>query len=169
VPTPAPAAPPPPATTTETAPATTSPAVTETAPAAPPRPAPVATATATTTETPAPTSVSLATNGACEAVEVRHTFPTAGPFFQLDSTAAGGKSVQIGIAGGSLENGQPTVTVTTAKPVTLVDTASGIRYKLELLGSCPVTTDTTTTPTTTTSATTSTTPTADAAPIATTP
>jgi hypothetical protein len=159
-----------PTTTTVTTPTPPAPAVTETAPAAPPPPAPVTTGTSTTTATPAPTSVSLATNGVCEVVEVKHTFPSAGPFFQLVSIAADGKSVQIGIAGGSLENGQPTVTVTTAKSVTLVDTASGIRYKLELLRSCPASTETTSTPTSAaTSTTTTTTPTADPAPIEATP
>ena len=131
------------------------------APATPAAP-PVTTTPATTapaTPTVAPTSVSLGTNGVCELVAVKSTFPSATQLFQLVSIAPDGQSVKIGVAGGSLQSGDPTVTVTAAKSVTLVNTADGVRYKLELLSSCPASTatpppTTTTEPTTTLTATT---------------
>ena len=152
-----PVAPSPTEATTATSTTTATPTTTTTAPTpAPTIPLPTSPATTPTTTTPAPTTpaqstVALATNGACEIVEVKHAFPAATPLFQLVSIAPDGLSVQIGIAGGSLESGQATVTLTNGKPLTLVNTADGIRYTLELLGSCPAPTSTTPTATAPTS------------------
>jgi hypothetical protein len=87
---------------------------------------------------PTPTAPTLASltsisvNGTPEDVEVEKTFPAAEPTFVLVSLAADGKSVEIGVAGGSYANGEQTIKLTLGKPVTLQNTADGSRYELEL-------------------------------------
>ena len=51
--------------------------------------------------------------------------------FKLVSLTKNG--AKIAIAGGSLDNGAPTVTLTKGKPVTLMNTADGTRYVLRLV------------------------------------
>src|SRR6188508_2197893 len=81
----------------------------------------------------APTTATISVNGASgpESVKVGGTFPTADPFFKLVSLTR--KSAKISIAGGSLENGAPTVTLTRNKALTLMNTADGTRYVLRLV------------------------------------
>ncbi len=106
----------------------------------------------------APLSATLSVNGAQEAVNVNSDFPAAAPLFHLVSLTA--TTARISIAGGSLSSGAPTVTLRLGKPVTLMNTADGTRYKLLLVstsagavGTTPapasMSTPTTTTPTTT--------------------
>ena len=73
----------------------------------------------------------IAVNGAEETVAVRADFPKDEPVFRLVSIA-GGKA-RIGIAGGAFASGSPTLTLERGTPVTLVNTADGIRYELELI------------------------------------
>ena len=85
-----------------------------------------------------PTSVpaeatTISVNGAVAAVAVGAPFPADQPTFELVSLAQDGKSVQIGVAGGSLVGGGKTVKLTVGKALTLQNTADGSRYKLELL------------------------------------
>jgi hypothetical protein len=68
-----------------------------------------------------------------QTVSVGVPFPTDQPTFKLVSIAKDGKSVQLGIAGGSLSGGQATLKLQLGKPLTLENTADGTRYKLELL------------------------------------
>ena len=88
-----------------------------------------------TTPVPAgvPTTATISVNGASEreSVQVGGTFPTANPFFKLVSLTR--KSAKISIAGGSLETGAPTVTLTRNKALTLMNTADGTRYVLRLV------------------------------------
>jgi hypothetical protein len=70
-------------------------------------------------------------NGAPETVKAGDTFPTADPFFKLVSLTR--KGAKISIAGGSLETGAPTVTLTKNKALTLMNTADGTRYVLRLV------------------------------------
>ncbi len=79
----------------------------------------------------AATSISI--NGTAEDVAVDATFPAAEPTFVLVSHARDGKSVEIGVAGGSYANGEQTITLELGKPLTLQNTADGSRYELELL------------------------------------
>jgi hypothetical protein len=129
-----------------------------------------------TTLPPVPTSALIATNGVCEQVSVKGTFPASENIFRLVSVAKDGKSVQVGIVGGSFDSGQPTATLKVGDKITLVNTADGTRYVIELKTKCstiatpgttttsqpgsttpvapaPVTTDTTTTAPTTTATT----------------
>jgi hypothetical protein len=109
-----------PATTTPSVapPGTTTPSATPTAPA------------------PIPTEALIATNGVCEQVAVKGTFPATENIFRLASIAKDGKSVQIGIVGGSFDSGQPTATLKLGDKLTLVNTADGTRYVIELKSKC---------------------------------
>lgn len=78
------------------------------------------------------TSVVIAVNGVEETVAVKAEFPKAEPIFRLVSASA--TTAKIGIAGGALASGQASVTLRKGKPITLVNTADGIRYELKLVG-----------------------------------
>jgi hypothetical protein len=78
-----------------------------------------------------PTTAKISVNGASESVRVGGTFPTKDPFFKLVSLTK--KGAKISIAGGSLETGAPTVTLTKNKALTLMNTADGTRYVLRLV------------------------------------
>ena len=94
------------------------------------------TPTSTPASTPAAPATPLTTavisvNGAPESVQVGGTFPTADPYFKLVSVTR--KGAKISIAGGTLDNGAPTVTLTKDKALTLMNTADGTRYVLRLV------------------------------------
>jgi hypothetical protein len=86
--------------------------------------------TPATPATPLTTAV-ISVNGAPESVKVGGTFPTADPYFKLVSLTK--KGAKISIAGGTLDNGAPTVTLTKQKALTLMNTADGTRYVLRLV------------------------------------
>ena len=96
-------------------------------------------------------------NGVPESVGVNADFPAAAPLFHLVALTA--TTAKIAIAGGSLASGAPTVTLRLGKPLTLMNTADGTRYKLLLVSTgagAAVTTpaaSTTTPPATTTTTT----------------
>jgi hypothetical protein len=77
-------------------------------------------------------SVVIAVNGVEETVAVKGEFPKAEPIFRLVSATA--TTARIGIAGGALASGEATVTLRKGKPMTLVNTADGVRYELKLVG-----------------------------------
>ena len=76
-------------------------------------------------------SAVISVNGAQETVAVKADFPKDEPVFMLASIS-GGKA-KIRIAGGAFASGSPTLTLEKGKPVTLVNTADGLRYELELI------------------------------------
>ena len=78
----------------------------------------------------APTEALIATNGVCERVSVAGTFPTDENIFRLVAIAKDGKSVEVGIVGGSFDNGHPTATLKVGEKITLVNTADGTRYEI---------------------------------------
>lgn len=78
-----------------------------------------------------PTTAVISVGGSPQTVQVGGTFPSSNPVFKLVSLTA--KTARIGIAGGSLENGAPAVTLSKGKPLTLLNTANGTRYVLRLL------------------------------------
>ena len=142
---------------TPSTPTTTTATTTPTVPSTPAQPTTPAVPPSTTPAPlpAAPTSVAISTNGVCETVLAKGTFPSAESVFRLVSILLDGQSVRIAIAGGSFESGVTTVTLTAGSPLTLVNTADGVRYTLALVSSCPAaaaptsTGPTTTTPTTT--------------------
>ena len=85
---------------------------------------------------PAPTEALIATNGVCERISVDGTFPTDENIFRLVAIAKNGKSVEVGIVGGSFDNGHPTATLKLGEKITLVNTADGTRYEIVLKTSC---------------------------------
>jgi len=79
----------------------------------------------------------ISVNGALHSVAVGNDFPEASstdpaiqPLFHLVSVTA--HSAKISIVGGSYANGAVAVTLHENKPVTLMNTADGTRYKLIL-------------------------------------
>jgi hypothetical protein len=86
---------------------------------------------------PHPGTAVISVNGTLYSVAVGNDFPDASPtdpsvqpLFHLISTTA--HSAKISIVGGSYANGAPAVTLEENKPVTLMNTADGTRYKLIL-------------------------------------
>lgn len=112
--------------------------------------------------TPPPTSAVISVNGSSETVMTGANFPAATPMFQLVSLTD--TTAKVAVAGGSYASGASTLTLKVNVPVTLVNTADGTRYTLELYpqgtvaptGSSSSSSPGTTTPTTTTPATTTT-------------
>ncbi len=70
-------------------------------------------------------------NGTSERVSVDQAFPSSNPTFKLVSLANG--VAMIGIAGGAYASGAQTATLQQGATLTLVDTSSGLRYKVRLV------------------------------------
>jgi hypothetical protein len=107
-------------------------------PSAPPpgAPAPSTPTTPAPSETepkpkPKPTSAVISINGVRETVKVGDNFPKEEEIFELVALTPTG--AKIGIAGGSLTGGAPTVTLEKGKKVTLMNTADGTQYELVLI------------------------------------
>jgi hypothetical protein len=73
----------------------------------------------------------IAVNGVEEAVSVKKEFPAEAPVFVLVSVTRA--EARVAIAGGAFASGAPTVTLRLGKPLTLVNTADGVRYELKLV------------------------------------
>lgn len=76
-------------------------------------------------------SAVISVNGTQETVSTGGEFPKDSPVFRLVKVVGG--EARIGIAGGALASGSPTVTLRKGKAVTLVNTADGTRYELKLV------------------------------------
>ena len=129
-------------TTTTTAATSTGPSNPPSAPGAPVT-TPGATGTTPAATTPgasatAPTDVLISTNGVCERIAVKGTFPANEDIFRIISIAPSGKSVEVGVVGGSYDNGQATATLKLGQKLTLVNTADGTRYVIVLESKCNV-------------------------------
>jgi hypothetical protein len=79
---------------------------------------------------PAPGGVVISVNGTPMTVAVGSDFPAASPLFHLLSATS--TTAKIAIAGGSYSNGAASVSLHVNKPVTLMNTADGTRYRLIL-------------------------------------
>jgi hypothetical protein len=80
---------------------------------------------------PAPTVyATINLDGKPQQVKVKDDFPAKSPLFVLRSLKK--KSAKIGVAGGSFADGEA-VTLGFGKKLTLVDTATGVRYVLKLV------------------------------------
>ncbi len=77
------------------------------------------------------TTAVISVNGAPESVQVGGQFPAASPVFKLVALTKTG--AKVGIAGGTLQSGEATVTLKKNKPVTLLNTSDGTRYVLRLV------------------------------------
>lgn len=76
-------------------------------------------------------AVTLQVNGKTQTVRVGASFPSSNPLFKLVSVSNG--FARIGIANGSYQSGAQTVTLTSGRTLTLVDTADGVRYRIRLI------------------------------------
>lgn len=76
-------------------------------------------------------AVMLMVNGKRESVRVGASFPSSNPIFRLVAVTSG--AVRIGIANGSYASGAQTIRLSNGRPVTLVDTADGVRYTVRLI------------------------------------
>jgi hypothetical protein len=83
-----------------------------------------------TTAEPTLAYATISVGGEPESVGLKDTFPKDEPMFVLASLKE--RSARIGIAGGSLAKGE-TVKLVMGKKLTLVNTATGARYTLQLL------------------------------------
>jgi hypothetical protein len=72
-------------------------------------------------------------NGVRQVVEPGTKFPSSDPLFVLVAEKPGAKSVVIGIAGGAYSGGGKTTTLRIGRPLTLVNTATGARYRISLV------------------------------------
>jgi hypothetical protein len=97
----------------------------------PPAPKPSSSSPPSTTVPAAPTQAVISVNGTKETVAVGAEFPASSPTFVLRSLTR--KSARIAVAGGSLSDGSPTVTLRLGKTLTLQNTADGTRYALILV------------------------------------
>jgi hypothetical protein len=76
-------------------------------------------------------SAEISVNGVVETVALEAAFPQAAPMFLLDALEA--KSATIKVAeGGSFASGGGTLELEVGKPLTLVNTADGTRFVVEL-------------------------------------
>lgn len=94
--------------------------------------APNGSTSADTTPAAPPAPIVYATidfNTKPQQLQVKGTFPTPEPMFVLRSLTK--KQAKISVAGGSFDGGKP-VTLKLGKKVTLVNTATGVRYVLKL-------------------------------------
>lgn len=125
-----PSATPPPSAPPVSEPPASEPPVSEPPVSEPPVAEPPVTEPPPTSET-APSAATISVNGLSEEVKIGGAFPKANPLFRLASIKDG--IAQIGIAGGSLQDGSETVPVSKDKPLTLMNTADGTRYVIKLL------------------------------------
>ena len=72
-------------------------------------------------------------NGARQVLEPGMKFPAVDPLFVLVAEKPGSKSVVVGIVGGAYSGGAKTTTLKVGKPITLVNTTTGARYKISLV------------------------------------
>jgi hypothetical protein len=72
-------------------------------------------------------------NGVRQVLEPGMKFPAVDPMFVLVAEKPGSKSVVVGIVGGAYSGGAKTTTLKIGRPLTLVNTTTGARYKISLV------------------------------------
>jgi hypothetical protein len=75
----------------------------------------------------------ISVNGARQALVPGATFPAANPVFVLVGEQPNAKTVVIGIAGGAYASGAKATKLRVGKPLVLVNTTTGARYRLVLV------------------------------------
>jgi hypothetical protein len=81
----------------------------------------------------ASTTTIVTVNGTRQVLEPGMKFPAADPLFVLVAEKPGSRSVVVGIVGGAYSSGGRTTTLEVGKPLTLVNTTTGARYKITLV------------------------------------
>lgn len=87
----------------------------------------------TTGTQPTESMTVISVNGARQALSAGSRFPAADPVFVLVSEDQAKKSVVVGVAGGAYAGGSRTTKLVVGKPLVLVNTTTGARYKLVLV------------------------------------
>jgi hypothetical protein len=87
----------------------------------------------TTGTQPTASMTVISVNGARQALSAGSRFPAADPVFVLVSEDQKKKSVVVGVAGGAYTSGSRTTKLVAGKPLVLVNTTTGARYKLVLV------------------------------------
>ena len=75
----------------------------------------------------------ISVNGARQALEPGVAFPASDPVFVLVAEQPNAKTVAIGVAGGAYASGASTTKLKVGKPLTLVNTTTGARYRVVLI------------------------------------
>jgi hypothetical protein len=75
----------------------------------------------------------ISVNGARQTLVPGAAFPAADPVFVLVAEQPGAKTVVIGVAGGAYASGDRTTRLRIGRPLVLVNTATGARYRLVLV------------------------------------
>jgi hypothetical protein len=75
----------------------------------------------------------ISVNGARQTLVPGAAFPAADPVFVLVAEQPGAKTAVIGVAGGAYASGDRTTKLKVGKPLVLVNTATGARYRLVLV------------------------------------
>jgi hypothetical protein len=86
-----------------------------------------------TVGSPAAALTLISVNGARQALEPGAVFPTSDPVFVLVAEQAASKTAVIGVAGGAYAGGAKTTKLKVGKPLTLVNTTTGARYRIVLV------------------------------------
>ncbi|MGH3137709.1 MAG: hypothetical protein ACRDPV_14590 [Gaiellaceae bacterium] len=81
----------------------------------------------------APALTIISVNGARQALEPGAAFPAADPVFVLVTEQPNAKTAVVGIAGGAYANGAKTTKLKVGRPLTLVNTTTGARYRVVLV------------------------------------
>ena len=87
----------------------------------------------TGTKTTAAAATIVTVNGARQVVEPGSRFPAGDPLFVLVAENPDSRSIVIGIVGGAYSGGDLTTKLKIGKPLTLVNTTTGARYKISLV------------------------------------
>jgi hypothetical protein len=82
---------------------------------------------------PTASATVISVNGVRQALVAGTAFPASNPVFVLVSESLKTKSVVVGIAGGAYASGAKTTKLVLGKPLVLVNTTTGARYKLMLV------------------------------------
>jgi hypothetical protein len=75
----------------------------------------------------------ISVNGARQALEPGAAFPASDPVFVLVAEQPDAKTAVIGVAGGAYASGAKTTKLKVGKPLTLVNTTTGARYRIVLV------------------------------------
>jgi hypothetical protein len=85
------------------------------------------------TVTPKAALTVVSVNGARQVLVAGRAFPAADPVFVLVAEQAGAKTVTVGVAGGAYTDGAQATKLKLGKPLVLVNTTTGARYRLVLI------------------------------------
>jgi hypothetical protein len=83
--------------------------------------------------TPSAAVTVISVNGVRQALEPGGAFPAADPVFVLVAENPGAKTAVIGVRGGAYANGARTTKLKIGKPLVLVNTTTGARYRVVLV------------------------------------